>query len=310
MWWPPPTARTSSTTSRGLHRGSLSARPSTGWLRFDEARGAGHVVPARRRDDGADTLLLYFTSGTTAQAQAGRAHPRLAIRSATSRRCTGSGSGRATSTSTSRRRAGPSTRGACVFAPWNAEATVLHLQLRPLRRRTRCSTRWPGASVTTFCAPPTVWRMLIQHDLAALADPAARGRRRRRAAQPGGHRAGPKQRLGPDHPRRLRPDRDHRAARQPTRPAVKLGSMGRPLPGTRRAARPRTGEPGDEGEIAVDLDARARSGSWPATATRRRAPRRRCAAATTTPATSRPATPTATSPTSGAPTTCSRHRTT
>ena len=51
-----------------------------------------------------------------------------------------------------------------VFAPWLAEATILtldHARFEPVAtlealRRER---------VTTFCAPPTVWRMLIQHDL-------------------------------------------------------------------------------------------------------------------------------------------------
>ena len=77
----------------------------------------------------------------------------------------------------------------CFFAPWNAEATVFIYNYarfdaaRAARPRARCG-------VTTFCAPPTVWRMLIQEDLAALRIRAARGGRRRRAAQPRGHRAG------------------------------------------------------------------------------------------------------------------------
>jgi acetyl-CoA synthetase len=52
-----------------------------------------------------------------------------------------------------------------VFAPWNAGATVLAVN-QPrfeakslLNAMTRCG-------VTTFCAPPTVWRRLIQEDLA------------------------------------------------------------------------------------------------------------------------------------------------
>jgi len=57
-----------------------------------------------------------------------------------------------------------------VFAPWNAEATVLILNAarfsatRLLDTLTRCS-------VTSFCAPPTVWRMLIQEDLRAWRPP-------------------------------------------------------------------------------------------------------------------------------------------
>jgi acetyl-CoA synthetase len=52
----------------------------------------------------------------------------------------------------------------CVFAPWNAGATVFVYNyarfrasdvLRVLREK----------PVTTLCAPPTVWRMLVQEDL-------------------------------------------------------------------------------------------------------------------------------------------------
>jgi acetyl-CoA synthetase len=52
----------------------------------------------------------------------------------------------------------------CLFAPWNAQATVLvvnqpRFAARPLlEMMSRCA-------VTSFCAPPTVWRSLIQEDL-------------------------------------------------------------------------------------------------------------------------------------------------
>lgn len=52
----------------------------------------------------------------------------------------------------------------CLFAPWNAQATVLvvnqpRFAARPLlETMSRCAA-------TTFCAPPTVWRSLIQEDL-------------------------------------------------------------------------------------------------------------------------------------------------
>ena len=90
----------------------------------------------------------------------------------------------------------------------------------------------------------------------ALTVRAARGGRRGRAAQPRGHRAGARG-LGPHHPRRLRPDRDHRADRQ-LRPASRSrpGSMGRPLPGYRVALLDADGQEADEGEIALALDRR------------------------------------------------------
>jgi len=56
--------------------------------------------------------------------------------------------------------------GSCFFAPWIAEATIFVYNYRrfdaaALLRRIR------RAGVTTFCAPPTVWRMLLQSDLGA-----------------------------------------------------------------------------------------------------------------------------------------------
>ena len=197
-----------------------------------------------------------------------------------------------------------------VFAPWNAEATALILGLRAVRRG-GAAGRDRRARVTTFCAPPTVWRMLIQADLGAADVPL-------RECVGAGEPLNPevieqvRRRVGTHRPRRLRPDRDHRADRQHARASRSSWARwaGRCPATTVALIDPMTGEPADEGEICLDL-ARA-----PARADdrlpRRRGARdgRRCAAATTTPATSPPATPTATSPTSGAPTTCSRRRTT
>ncbi|BFO16686.1 hypothetical protein SHKM778_30740 [Streptomyces sp. KM77-8] len=54
-----------------------------------------------------------------------------------------------------------------LFAPWNAEATVfLHNYTR--FDAPRLMAEMDKAGVTTFCAPPTVWRMLIQADLSLL----------------------------------------------------------------------------------------------------------------------------------------------
>ena len=52
----------------------------------------------------------------------------------------------------------------CFFAPWNAEATVLvynYARFDPAALLTELRMR----EVTSFCAPPTVWRMLIKTDL-------------------------------------------------------------------------------------------------------------------------------------------------
>ncbi len=54
----------------------------------------------------------------------------------------------------------------CFFAPWNAGATVfMHNQPRFNARGLLDAIA--AYRVTTLCAPPTVWRMLIQEDLAS-----------------------------------------------------------------------------------------------------------------------------------------------
>lgn len=54
----------------------------------------------------------------------------------------------------------------CFFAPWSAQATVCVVSQRRFDAR-RLLAAVARRAVTTFCAPPTVWRMLIQEDLAA-----------------------------------------------------------------------------------------------------------------------------------------------
>src|SRR6201995_3265746 len=53
-----------------------------------------------------------------------------------------------------------------VYAPWNAGATVLVLNYQRFSASSLLAALG-SCQVTTFCAPPTVWRMLIQADLGA-----------------------------------------------------------------------------------------------------------------------------------------------
>ncbi|WP_326953164.1 AMP-binding protein [Amycolatopsis sp. NBC_01286] len=142
-----------------------------------------------------------------------------------------------------------------VFAPWNAEATVF------LYNYTRFDAgalmaQMDRCGITSFCAPPTVWRMLIQADLTALKTP-------------------PKKVVGAGEP--LNPEvidqvekawgitiRDGfgqtessvQIANTPGQDVVP-GSMGRPLPGFVVAlVDPVSGERAQEGEICLDLDHR------------------------------------------------------
>jgi acetyl-CoA synthetase len=143
-----------------------------------------------------------------------------------------------------------------LFAPWNAEATVFLYNYTRFDA-TRLMAEMDRAGVTTFCAPPTVWRMLIQADLAQLATPP---REVVAAGEP----------LNPEVIEQVRRvwGRTIRDGFGQTETAVqvsnspgqvlKTGSMGRPSPGYRvELLDPVTGVPGaEEGEIALDLSAR------------------------------------------------------
>ena len=138
--------------------------------------------------------------------------------------------------------------------------------------RRRCSTAMARCGVTTFCAPPTVWRMLVQADLAAHRVPSLR------EVVGAGEPLNPEvieqvQRgVGPHGPRRLRPDRDHGAGRQPARrSSSSWARWGARCPATpSRCVDPVTCEVGDEGEICLDLSARPLGADGRATATTRR----------------------------------------
>jgi acetyl-CoA synthetase len=112
----------------------------------------------------------------------------------------------------------------------------------------------PACGVTTLCAPPTVWRLLIQADLADCDV-----RRLRECVSAG-------EPLNPEVIDQVRRAwqltvRDGYGQTEttaqignPPGQQVRPGSMGRPLPGYQIAlVDPVTGVPGDEGEICVDL---------------------------------------------------------
>ena len=140
-----------------------------------------------------------------------------------------------------------------VFAPWNAGATVLVLNY-PRFSAASLLAALGGCGVSTFCAPPTVWRMLIQADLAA-ADVSAL-RECVAAGEP----------LNPEVIEQVRKAwgitvRDGFGQTETTAQVgntpgqqVRPGSMGRPLPGYQvTLVDPLTGEPARDGEICLDL---------------------------------------------------------
>ena len=214
-----------------------------GWLDLRGRRTAHRPTLQRptARTRPTDPLLLYFTSGTTAK-------PKLVLHSHQSYPV-----GHLSTMYWIGLQPGDvhwniSSPGwakhawSCFFAPWNAGATSSSTTTRASTRRPRW-TCWCSYKVTSLCAPPTVWRMLMQEDLAAVQTSAARAGRRRRAAQSRGDRAAcsaPGASRSATASARPRPPR-----RSATRPAsrCKPGSMGRPLPGYRVALLDADGQP-------------------------------------------------------------------
>jgi acetyl-CoA synthetase len=140
-----------------------------------------------------------------------------------------------------------------LFAPWNAGATVLVLNY-PRFSAASLLAALGDCRVSTFCAPPTVWRMLIQADLGA-ADISSL-RECVAAGEP----------LNPEVIEQVRKAwgitvRDGFGQTETTAQvgntpgqAVRVGSMGRPLPGYSVVlVDPVSGAPARDGEICLDL---------------------------------------------------------
>ncbi len=225
--------------------------PVDGWLRYGDAYDA----PAGFVPDGAtrasDPLLVYFTSGTTAKPKlVEHTHASYPAGHLSTMYWIGLQPGDVHLNISSPGWAKHA--WSCVYAPWNAEATVLVVNYARFDAKALLD-QMARCGVTTFCAPPTVWRMLIQEDLPAWQVPL---REAVAAGEP----------LNPEVIEQVRrawgitvrdgygqTETTAQIGNPPGAP-VKEGSMGRPLPGYRVAlVDPVTGVEGDEGEITLDL---------------------------------------------------------
>src|SRR6516165_7507292 len=134
-----------------------------GWHSYSSAFGfpASFTPEGVTRAD--DPLLLYFTSGTTALPKL-VAHTQVSypVGHLSTMYWVGiqPGDGHLNLSSPGWAKHAWSN----VYAPWNAGATVLVLNYQRFSAPSLLAALG-GCRVSTFCAPPTVWRMLLQADL-------------------------------------------------------------------------------------------------------------------------------------------------
>jgi acetyl-CoA synthetase len=231
---------------------------SEGWIAYRDAYDLGDVPPTPHPDTApSDPQLLYFTSGTTNR-------PKLVEHTQVSYPVGHLATSFWVAAKPGDVHLNISSPGwakhawSCFFAPWIAEATIFVYNyarfdaaalLGQIRR----------AEVNTFCAPPTVWRMLIKADLSGGPGDL---RELMSAGEP----------LNPEVMDQVKEAwgltiRDGYGQTElplavgnvPGMP-VKPGSMGLPLPGVPIVlVDPVSGQPADEGEICVDLAKRPMS---------------------------------------------------
>ncbi|MFC9468252.1 isobutyrate:CoA ligase IbuL [Streptomyces coelicoflavus] len=231
------------------------ATTAPGWRAYEDVYTASDAFTPDGPTAADDPIMLYFTSGTTARPKlVEHTHVSYPVGHLATMYWIGLKPGDVHLNISSPGWAKHAWSN--LFAPWNAEATVFLYNYTRFDA-TRLMAEMDRAGVTTFCAPPTVWRMLIQADLTRLATPP---REVVAAGEP----------LNPEvieQVRRLwgRTIRDgfgqtETAVQVSNSPGqvLKTGSMGRPSPGYRvELLDPVTGAPGAaEGEIALDLSAR------------------------------------------------------
>ncbi|MFH9232962.1 AMP-binding protein [Streptomyces globisporus] len=223
-----------------------------GWLPYAEAAEAPAAFTPGRETDADEPLMLYFTSGTTASPKlVEHTHVSYPVGHLATMYWIGLKPGDVHLNISSPGWAKHAWSN--LFAPWTAEATVFIFNYTRFDAG-RLMAEMDRSGITSFCAPPTVWRMLIQADLSRLATPP---REVVAAGEP----------LNPEVIETVRREwgvtiRDGfgqtetavQVANTPGQP-LKTGSMGRPSPGfTVELLDPVTGQPGAaEGEIALDL---------------------------------------------------------
>ena len=223
-----------------------------GWLPLEQASEFPETFTPDGPTQADDPMLLYFTSGTTAK-------PKLVRHSQRSYPVGGLSTMYWLGLQPGDIHLNISSPGwakhawSCFFAPWNAGATVFVVNQPRFDAKGLLATIG-RCGVTTLCAPPTVWRLFIQEKLATFK---VSLREVCGAGEP----------LNPEVIDQVRAAwgltiRDGYGQTETTALAgnspgqnVKVGSMGRPLPGYRVRITDNDGHETKEGEITLVLGA-------------------------------------------------------
>ena len=222
------------------------------WLSYDDAAKASESFTSDGPTNADDPMLLYFTSGTTAKPKLVRHSQRsYPVGHLSTMYWIGLKPGDIHLNISSPGWAKHA--WSCFFAPWNAGATVFVVNQPRFDAKGLLATIG-RCGVTTLCAPPTVWRLFIQENLAsfkvALREVCGAG-------EP----------LNPEVIDQVRAAwgltiRDGYGQTETTALAgnspgqkIKIGSMGRPLPGYRVQISDADGNPAKEGEVTLVLGA-------------------------------------------------------
>ncbi|MHA6197362.1 AMP-binding protein [Pseudomonas wadenswilerensis] len=223
-----------------------------GWIDRDAAHAQSSAFSVDGTTRASDPMLLYFTSGTTSK-------PKMVLHSHQSYPVGHLSTMYWIGLQPGDLHLNISSPGwakhawSCFFAPWNAGACIF------IHNTSRFSAAallrvLEQYGVTSLCAPPTVWRMLIQEDLASY-----RTRLRLRELVGAGEPLNPEIIEQIQHAWGLdlrdgfgQSETTALVGNTPGQP-LKPGSMGRPLPGYQVAMLDPDGQPAREGEVALPL---------------------------------------------------------
>ncbi|MGO1522686.1 MAG: AMP-binding protein [Nesterenkonia sp.] len=221
---------------------------------YDDAYAASAETPQVEPTGAEETMLLYFTSGTTSQPKlVEHTHASYPVGHLSTLYWIGLEPGDVHLNVSSPGWAKHAWSN--FFAPWLAEATIFLYNFTKFDPEALMGAM-ARDGVSSFCAPPTVWRMLIKADLSQLSSP-------------------PKKLISAGEPLNAevieqvqkvwgstirdgfgQTETTLQVANTPGRP-VTLGAMGVPLPGYEVVLIDQvTEEESDEGEICLRLDPR------------------------------------------------------